>query len=106
MARTTGDTFAEALKKIVGMLAESATLPDADLQFSTGLQLAIAKYMQQATAAVTGGGNTQLQQPGAGGMGGGMGGPAGMPLGATPGLTQGGPNMDEMRRALAAGMAG
>ena len=101
MARTTGDTFAEALKKIVGMIAQSATLPDADLQFSTGLQLAIAKYMQQATAAVTGGGNTQLQQPG--GMGAA---PAGMPLGATPGLTQGGPNMDEMRRALAAGMAG
>lgn len=107
MARTTGDTFAEGMRKILGQLGEMSMLPDADLEFITSLQGMIAGYMRNAVS--TGGG--EMQMPGGPQTGmmppgpppmppsGGMGMPP-MQGGAMPGLSVPPPNMEELSRTL------
>lgn len=95
MARTTGDTFAEGLKKLLGQLGLLSALPDADLQFIQELQGMIAGYIRSGVASV-GGGDVQFTQPSPqpSPMAGGMGSMMGLSPTANP------TSMDEIRRTL------
>lgn len=97
MARTTGDTYFEGLRKILGQLGQMAALPDADLQFSTQLQSMIAGYIRAGVSSVGGGDVQQSQQaPQANLMM--QPGPSGPMQGLSPSADLG--SMDEIRRLV------
>lgn len=106
------ETMAEGLKKLLSAIAQLKILPDADLQFLTGLEGGIVDYIR-AQAASTAGAATgtgpqssisDVMPPsggmGGGGMGGGM--PGGMGGGGMMGLAAQ-PNPDELRRLMNVG---
>lgn len=100
MARTTGDTFAEGLRKMLGQLGQLSALPDADLEFIQQLQGMMAGYMRSGVSSV-GGGDVQLTQPSPTPMGvpaSPMAGGAGPMMGLSP--TADPTSMDEIRRTL------
>lgn len=109
------NTMSEGLPKLLADVAQMMAAPDADVQFLSTLQSAIVQQIRNAPGlqdpqqqAMM---QAQQQQQG----GGPPGGAAGMPSqaggqppgpsamgGAMPGLTPTAPNMDEIRRMLAA----
>lgn len=118
MAKTTGDTMAEGLQKVIQQIAALTSLPDADADFLMGLQTGVAQYLRDGAQAASGG-NLQMPpgpgapgpqsasptmgMPGSGGLGGPPpGAPGGMGMGpGTMGIQP--PNMDELSRLLGQG---
>lgn len=101
-ATSTANTMAESLNKLVGQIAQMMTMPDADLQFLTQLQMQITDYVRNSQAqaaqpqsAVPGGAGGPMPM-GGGGVGASP--PAGMMGGASMGAPM--PNMDELTRML------
>ena len=101
-------SYQEAMTKILADIARAGTLPGADLQFNTQLQMAITQFVKTsavdaATATMNMGPDQQMAPPpqmAGPGPGGGM---EGLSLSAAmnPGPPQGGaPNADELRRML------
>lgn len=102
MAFGPGTSYQEAMTKILADIARAGTLPGADLQFNTQLQMAITQFVKTsavdaATATMNMGPDSAPQAPGPGG---GMGGLS-LSAAMNPGPPQGGaPNADELRRML------
>lgn len=113
MSIKSGGTFTEALKNILGDLAQIAALPDADLQFTVQLQGVITQFIRQQAMNTIGAPGAQGENAGAPAGGGpsspGLGpppAPAGIAPGGGSGMAgMGTPNADELRRVLA-GAAG
>lgn len=117
MAKTTGDTMAEGLQKVIQQVAALTSLPDADTNFLMGIQAGIAQYLRDGAQAAAGGSLQLPPGPGAPGPASasptsGLGGPPpGMPggMGAGPGIggiappNLGAGNMDELSRLLGQG---
>lgn len=109
MARTTGDTMAEGLQKILAQMGQLLALPDADMSFLNDVQNQIAQYLREGAQAAQGGNLAMPPGPGAPGPASasptsalmGMGG-GGMGMMAPPGGSMGiqPPNMDELNRTL------
>ncbi len=107
-------TFADAMSNVLADIAKASLLPDADIQFCVGLQMAITSKLK-APHPAPGQGGMGAPPMGAPGMGGpptpngpgipgGLGGQmAGMPGpgGVGPANGQQPPNVDELRRTLA-----
>ena len=105
-----GDSYSEALKKVLSSLAQAATLPDADIQFNSQIQMVITQFIKQqgvdaASAIMSMGPSPNMpsgqapQLPQGAGPGGGMPG-MGLSAAMNPGPPQGAPNADELRRML------
>lgn len=107
------NTQEESLKRLLGMITEIKTMPDADLEFLVNLETTILQYirgrteqaMQPPVTPPLDGVSAQFSGMGmAGGMGGGMPGMGPMPSGAgrVPGIRSepAMPNPDELRRML------
>lgn len=104
-----GQSMFDSLQRILSDIAQAMTLPDADLDFLTQLQMGVTDYIRQGQAAAAQPSQPQSAVPGGMGNGPGMGMPpgGGMP-GPPPGMMTGGasmgigqPNMDEMKRLMA-----
>lgn len=107
--------MAEGLPKLLADVAQMMAAPDADVQFLSGLQGAIVQQIRNAPGLQDPQQQAMMQAQAQGQAGGAPGGSAGMPGqagaqppgpsamgGAMPGLTPTAPNMDEIRRMLAA----
>lgn len=113
MAAAANETMGEGLKKLMSAIAQLMVLPDADLEFLTGLQGTITGFLRSQAEGTAQQAASLGQAGGAGGMGapspmGGMpgGGGMGMGMGGGMGGLMSSPNPDELRRLLGAGSAG
>ena len=104
-----GGTFVDALRNLLGDLAQISTMPDADLQFTVQLQGVITQFIRQQALDTLGppGGAGANAGPEAGGAPSTPGlGPPPAPTGIEPGggagmAGMGTPNPDELRRVMA-----
>lgn len=102
MAASSGGTMQDGLNKLLAQVAQMMILPDADLEFLSGLQMAVTQYIKQGQQPAS---QPQSAVPGgAGTVGPGVANNSGMMGGASMGVGQ--PNPDEMRRMLATQMGG